>query len=122
MNDPQFRSFLMLSFKMILSSSGRRTCDFSPPRTFIHLLHSYSTMHTEADRGGGNKLREKSRANWLSRDKTHHPRKWQVCGPELEKKRALKGNGQRDRHSSHTAQSRDALPALLLSGLSGAHV
>lgn len=77
-----------------------------PPRPFIHLLHSYSTMHTEAEREGGNKLREKSRANWLSRDKTRHLRKWQVCGPELEKTRALKGNGQRDRHSSHTAQSR----------------
>lgn len=77
-------------------------------------------MHTEADRKGGNKLREKARANWLSRDQTCRLRKWQACVPELEKKQALEGNGWRDRQRSQPRAA--ALAAPLCSGLSRAYI
>lgn len=44
----------------------------------------------KADREGCNKLRRRSRAKWLSSDKTCCLRKWQVHGPESGKKQVLK--------------------------------
>lgn len=88
-------------------------------RPLIHLLDNYSTMHIKADRKGSNKLREKSRANWLARGTAHCLRKWQVHGPELEKKRVLEGNGQRDGQSP---QPRAGAPAQLSSGLLRAYM
>lgn len=87
MNDSQFHSFLMLVFKMILSSSRGMTCGF-PLKTFYpitrQLLTAPCTLKKRKKRQH-KKLREKSWANWLSRDKTHCLRIWQVYGPELQR-------------------------------------
>lgn len=61
-----------------------------PRKTFYPPTRHNSTMHTAADRKGGSKLREKARANWLSRYQTCRLRKWQACGPELEKNKLWK--------------------------------
>lgn len=65
---------------------------FPPPRPSIQQLDNYSQHHAhwKQTTKGDNKLREKSRASWLSRDKTRCLKEWQVCGPVSEKKQVVK--------------------------------
>lgn len=118
MNDPRFHSIPRASLKWnsVLREGWPVVLLLRPS---IRLLENYSTMHFKADTKGSDKLREKSRANWLSRDTTHCLRQWQVHGPELEKQQVLKGKGQRDGQSP---QPRAEAPARLFPGVSRAYI